>query len=80
MLTNETSTLLYSMVPAPATTFSLRFGKQSENIVVGVGTRLLFDIQNILGICLAVTNVLKFLNENNLMRPLGCTFNQIMRP
>ena len=41
MLTNETSTLLYSLVPAPATTFSLRFGKQSENVVTGAGTRLL---------------------------------------
>ena len=30
-----------SLVPAPATTFSLRFGpKRSENVVAGAGTRL----------------------------------------
>ena len=30
------------LVPAPATSFSLRFGKQSWNVVAGAGTRLLF--------------------------------------
>ena len=35
MLTNEILTLLNSLVPAPATTFSLRFGKQNENVEGG---------------------------------------------
>ena len=46
MLTNETSILLFTvycfLLPAPATTFSLCFGKQSLNVVAGAGTRVLF--------------------------------------
>ena len=46
MLTNETLIILFTvycfLVSAPATRFSLRFGKQSWNVVVGAGTRLLF--------------------------------------
>ena len=45
--------------------------------MAGAGTRQLFFIQNIFGVYLAVTNVLKFLSEK---RPLGRTFNEIMRP
>ena len=61
------------LVPAPATTFSLRFGKQSWNGVAGAGTRLLFYYLEYFGSLLSC-------NECSEMRPLGRTINEIMRP
>ena len=81
MLTNETSILLFTvycfLVPAPATTFSLHFGKQSRNVVALAGTRLLLLYSEYFG-------RLPSCNERSeisvRMCALGRTFNEIMRP